>query len=47
MDEVVELGIISTFSLYIQQLFQPLQQLSEQFNVLQSSFAAAERILMS
>ena len=44
MDEVVELGIISTFSLYIQQLFQPLQQLSEQFNVLQSSFAAAERI---
>ena len=44
MDKVVEIGIITTFSLYISQLFNPIMQLSEQFNVLQSSFAAAERI---
>jgi ATP-binding cassette subfamily B protein len=44
MDKTIELGVITTFSLYISQFFNPLQQLSEQFNVLQSSFASAERI---
>ena len=35
---------IYTFYLYIEQFFQPIQQLAEQFNTLQSAFAASERI---
>ena len=36
--------VIYTFYLYIEQFFQPIQQIAEQFNTLQSAFAASERI---
>ncbi len=35
---------IYTFYLYIEQFFQPIQQLADQFNTLQSAMAASERI---
>lgn len=36
--------ILFVFYQYVDKFFNPIQQLAEQFNVLQSSFAAAERI---
>ena len=47
--EFIETGLIGyvviyTFYLYIEQFFQPIQQIAEQFNTLQSAFAASERI---
>lgn len=36
--------LIITFTQYVDMLYQPLQQLAEQFNVLQSAFASAEKI---
>ncbi|MDD4000503.1 MAG: ABC transporter ATP-binding protein [Bacilli bacterium] len=36
--------IIITFTQYVDMLFNPLQQLAEQFNILQSAFASAEKI---
>ena len=47
--EFLETGLIGyvviyTFYLYIEQFFQPIQQIAEQFNTLQSAFAASERI---
>lgn len=41
---VIEGGLIVTFYAYVEKLFTPIQQLAEQFNVLQSAFAAGERI---
>jgi ATP-binding cassette subfamily B multidrug efflux pump len=35
---------ILVFTQYVDMLYQPLQQLAEQFNILQSAFAAAEKI---
>ena len=36
--------IILVFTQYIEMLYNPLQQLAEQFNILQSAFASAEKI---
>lgn len=36
--------IIFTFTLYIERLFNPIQQLAEEFHVLQAAFASSERI---
>lgn len=41
---LLETGLIVTFYAYIEKLYTPIQQLAEQFNVLQSALAAAERI---
>lgn len=41
---VLTSGLIVTFYAYVEKLFTPIQQLAEQFNVLQSAFAAGERI---
>lgn len=41
---VIEAGLIVTFYSYVEKLFTPIQQLAEQFNVLESALAAAERI---
>lgn len=41
---VIEAGLIVTFYSYVEKLFTPIQQLAEQFNVLQSALAAAERV---
>lgn len=41
---LLETGLIVTFYAYIEKLYTPIQQLAEQFNVLQSALAAAERV---
>ena len=41
---VVTFAIIIIFQQYITKLFDPIQQLADQFNVMQSAFAASERI---
>lgn len=43
---VPEVGydMIITFTQYVDMIFNPLQQLAEQFNILQSAFASAEKI---
>ena len=43
---VVELGVLVAFISYTQQFFRPIMDLSEKFNILQSSMASAERIFM-
>lgn len=42
----VELGVLVAFIAYTQQFFRPIMDLSEKFNILQSSMASAERIFM-
>lgn len=37
-------GILFAFQNYLARFFEPIQQLAEQFNILQSAFASAERI---
>lgn len=37
--------VIIIFHQYIDRLFNPIQQLAEQFNILQSAFAASEKSL--
>lgn len=42
---LADYAIIVTFQQYIGRIFDPIQVLADQFNVLQSAFAASERIL--
>ncbi len=42
--QTVSSGIIVSFYMYISKFFNPIQQLAEQFDMLQRSFAAAEKI---
>lgn len=42
----VELGVLVAFITYTQQFFRPIMDLSEKFNIFQSSMASAERIFM-
>lgn len=44
IEGVITIGVLITFQSYIGRFFEPIQQLAEQFNVLQSAFAAAERL---
>ena len=44
VDQAITLGTLSTFILYSQRLFFPLQQLAEKFTAIQSGFTAVERI---
>ena len=37
-------GVVVTFYMYISKFFNPIQSLAEQFNMLQSAFASAEKI---
>ena len=41
---VITIGLFVSFYVYIGQFFEPIQQISEQLNTLQSSFASAEKI---
>ncbi|MBN2540312.1 MAG: ABC transporter ATP-binding protein [Bacilli bacterium] len=41
---VITVGFLVAFVQYISRFFDPIQQLAEQFNVLQAAFAASERI---
>lgn len=38
------IGLLVTFQQYVGRFFEPIQQLAEQFNILQSAFASSERI---
>ncbi len=38
------IGLVFSFYLYVNRFFGPIQELAEQFNVLQSAFASSERI---
>ena len=42
--QVINSGIVVSFYMYISKFFNPIQTLAEQFDVLQNSFAAAEKI---
>lgn len=43
-DFVLSVGLLVTFSQYINKIYTPIQQIVEQFDLLQSSLAAGERI---
>jgi ATP-binding cassette, subfamily B, multidrug efflux pump len=38
------IGVLFAFQNYVRSFFQPIQELAEQFNILQSAFASSERI---
>ncbi len=40
----LSVGVLSSFYFYLRRFFEPIQQLAEQFNVIQSAFASSERI---
>ena len=42
--QTVSSGVVVSFYMYISKFFNPIQQLAEQFDMLQRSFAAAEKI---
>jgi len=44
LGQVITSGTLVTFYLYISKFFNPIQTLAEQFNMLQSAFASAEKI---
>ena len=44
LDGVLSIGLFVSFYVYVGQFFEPIQQISEQLNTLQSSFASAEKI---
>lgn len=44
LEGAIKIGILVTFHRYVGDFFDPIQQLAEQFNTVQSAFAAGERI---
>ncbi len=40
----ITIGVLFAFQNYVRSFFQPIQELAEQFNILQSAFASSERI---
>jgi ATP-binding cassette subfamily B protein len=44
LSESITIGILFTFYMYVGRFFEPIQQLAEQFNILQSAYASSERI---
>ena len=44
LGQVIESGTIVSFYMYVSRFFTPIQNLAEQFNMLQSAFASAEKI---
>src|SRR6267154_2448195 len=44
VQNVTTLGVLVAFMQYAQRFFRPIQDLSEQYNILQSAMAAAERV---
>jgi ATP-binding cassette subfamily B protein len=44
--QVITLGVLASFIQYSQQLFQPIRDLSDKFNVLQAAVVAARRIFL-
>ncbi|KAM3110832.1 ABC transporter ATP-binding protein [Phormidesmis sp. 146-33] len=44
MDKAISFGILSTFILFAQRLFDPLRQFAEKFTAIQAGFTAVERV---
>jgi ATP-binding cassette, subfamily B, multidrug efflux pump len=44
LEGVITVGMLIAFHQYLGRFFEPIQQLAEQFNILQSAFASSERI---
>jgi ATP-binding cassette subfamily B protein len=44
MQEVIELGTLTTFILFAQRLFNPLRQFAEKFTIIQAGLTALERV---
>ena len=44
LGQIITSGTIVTFYMYVSKFFNPIQTLAEQFNMLQSAFASAEKI---
>ena len=44
LGQVITSGTVVTFYMYVSKFFNPIQTLAEQFNMLQSAFASAEKI---
>ncbi len=44
IEGIITIGTLIAFQQYIGRFFEPIQQLAEQFNILQSAFASSERI---
>lgn len=44
IEGIISIGVLVTFLQYSSSFFDPIQQLAEQFNILQSAMAAAEKI---
>src|SRR6056297_6306 len=44
IEETITIGTIVVFQRYISKFFEPIQELAEQFNIMQSSMASSERI---
>ena len=44
LDGTLTVGVLAAFILYTRRFFQPLQDLSEKFNLLQSAMASSERV---
>jgi len=44
LEGTIKIGVLIAFYQYIGRFFEPIQQLAEQFNILQSAFASSERI---
>lgn len=42
----VEVGVIIAFTIYVQKLFRPIQDLAEKFNIFQSAMASIERVFL-
>ncbi|MEC9484441.1 MAG: ABC transporter ATP-binding protein [Candidatus Izemoplasma sp.] len=44
LEGAIKIGVLFAFYQYIGRFFEPIQQLAEQFNILQSAYASSERI---
>ena len=44
MRDALDVGVLVAFVLYVRMFFEPIRNLSDQFNTLQSAFAASERV---
>ncbi len=46
MAGTVEVGVVIAFTIYVQKLFRPIQDLSEKFTIFQSAMASIERVFI-
>lgn len=46
LDGTVEVGVIIAFTIYVQKLYRPIQDLAEKFNIFQSAMASIERVFL-